>query len=171
MKRLTPFFLYLVLVVVSCYQGHGLSPPGEISGIQGHITYVGTWPDSTNEVRLAVLKEYPIGMTDPDSLLTFVMEKLAGLSDPLPLFVTEYDYEITVDAGEYAWVLVVWLPENLFDLKELGAYYENLENMEVPTPVTVPPNVMIQGIDIIADFDNLNNDRPFFKREDTSWIK
>ena len=152
----------LTVLGMSCYQGHGLSPPEGASGIRGRITFVGSWPDSTDEVRIVVLKNYPAGMTDPDSLVAFVILNLAAMSDPLPMNVETYDYSLKLDPGRYAWVLVVWLPEDLFGIKELGAYYIDPENLAMPTPVTITEGVMLDGIDIIADFANVLRETPFF---------
>ncbi|MFH1940898.1 MAG: hypothetical protein ABIL68_02245 [bacterium] len=165
MKRAILWGIASILLLASCYQGHGLSPPEETSGIEGRITFIGAWPDSTKEVRIAVLKNFPEGMTDPDSLLNFVITNLSSLSDPLPMGIDHHDYQLLLDPGHYAWVLVVWLPANLFGIKELGAYYLDPNNLTLPTPITVLAGVLLQGIDIVADFANVHNEKPFFKRE------
>ena len=59
-----------------------------------------------------------------------------------------------------------WFPdieEYFFGVKELGAYYRDTENDTLPTPVEVRPQVMMEGIDIIADFENVKREKPFFK--------
>ena len=161
MKRIIHFILLLTPLVLACYQGHGLSPPGNVSGIQGRVTFIGAWPDSTQEVRVAVMKSYPEGIVDAGELMQFVIENLASMSDPIPLGVESFDYELELIPDEYAWVLVVWLPENILELKELGAYYFNPEDL-LPAPVNIPEGVMLQGIDIVADFANVLRDEPFF---------
>ena len=156
---------------LSCYKGHGLSPTVEESasaGIRGKITFVGAWPDSTKEVRVAVLKQYPQGMTDPDSILTFVLQNLAAFGDTIPRNVEQYDYEVPIEPDLYAWVLVVWFPDiplYLFGVKELGAYYRDPDQIELPTPVNVVPGIVTPGIDITADFANIDREIPFFKRK------
>lgn len=154
--------IVLTALGLACYRGHGLSPPEGTSGIRGNITFVGDWPDSTKEVRLVVLKNYPEGMTDPDSLVAFVILNLASMSDPIPMNVDAYAYQLELDPGTYAWVLVVWLPEDLFGIKELGAYYADPQNPVLPAPVTVTEGAMLENIDIIADFANILRDTPFF---------
>lgn len=149
--------------IIACYDGHGLSPPGDVSGIEGRITFIGDWPDSTKEVRLAVLKKYPLGMNDKDSLLVFVISNLAALGDPIPMGVDHFDYQLPLEAADFDWVLVVWLPDDIFGIKELGAYYAN-PDQSIPTPISVPEGVMLEGIDIVADFANVHRDKPFFKR-------
>ena len=166
MKRLTPLGIILVFaVIMSCYKGHGLSPPGDTQGIQGRITFTGTWPDSTLMVWVAVLENYPEGITDENELLLFIVENLAAYGE-IPEFVDHYDYQLDVqEPGVYAWVLVVWFPDiedYLQGVKELGAYYKDPEQLELPTPVNVLPGVILDGIDIVADFANINRETPFF---------
>lgn len=123
---------------------------------------MGTWPDSTKEVRVAVLKNYPYGLSDPDSIFNFVISNLAAMSDPVPLLSEQFDFQLVLEPGSYAWVLVVWLPDNLFGIKEIGAYYTNPED-PFPADVDVPEGVMVEGINIVANFAYVQNESPFFK--------
>lgn len=160
--------IFLLLTVSHCYKGHGLSPnpqDSNFTGIRGHITFVGTWPDSTKEVRVAVLDKYPLGVTHPDSLMGFVLRHLVTFSDTIPRFVQSYDYELALEPGTYEWVLVAWFPDiplYLLGVKELGAYYRN-PGASIPTPIRVLPGVVVEGIDIVADFNNVSREIPFFK--------
>ncbi|RKY81792.1 hypothetical protein DRQ07_03120 [candidate division KSB1 bacterium] len=171
MNKLIPVFLFIILspFLFTCYNGHGLSPfVSEMNGtgIKGHITFTGKWPDSTKEVRVAVLDKYPEGISDPDSLMGFVLNNLIALSDTIPRFVNEYDYFITAEEGFYEWVVVVWFPDiplYLFGVRELGAYYSSTDDTK-PCPVYISKGSVISGIDITADFKNLENNAPFFKR-------
>jgi len=171
MKWISGFALagILWITLTSCYEGHGLDPTDQLSerpsGIRGTITFEGQWPDSTKEVRLAVLKSYPAGMSDPDSLFTFVLENLIVFSDTIPRFITEYDYEVELNPDLYGWILVAWFPDiesYILGVKELGAYYENGTVEALPTPVQVPWGEMVEGIDMTADFSNVYNEIPFF---------
>lgn len=160
--------LYSSVFFTSCYKGHGLDPDDQLSdrpsGIQGTVTFQGQWPDSTKEVRIAVLKTYPAGLSDPDSLFSFVIENLVVFSDTLPRFVGEYAYEIELRPDLYGWILVAWFPDiesYLFGVKELGAYYQD-EGSGIPAPVRVPYGEMVQHINITADFSNIHNNAPFF---------
>lgn len=162
------FSIFLLLTFLYCYKGHGLSPnpqDSNFTGIRGHITFVGTWPDSTKEVRVAVLAKYPVGITHPDSLMGFVLQNLVAFSDTIPRFVHAYDYELVLEPGAYEWVLVAWFPDiplYLLGVKELGAYYRN-PDFPIPTPIRVLPGVAVEGIDIVADFKNVSREIPFFK--------
>ncbi|MFC1568866.1 hypothetical protein ACFL4L_01405 [bacterium] len=165
--------LIISLLIFACHEGHGLSPTGEdaaaSSGISGTITFVGDWPDSTLTVNVIVSKTYPQGMTDPDSLNNFVVgEYLTGnilLGDTIPKFVMQYDYTFNLKPDEYEWILVAWFPdiENyLYGVKELGAYY--MDSEEIPEPVYIPPGEIVENINMIADFSNVHNEIPFFKK-------
>ncbi len=157
--------LGLFILFLSCYKGHGLSPSAESvsdSGISGRITFTGAWPDSTKEVRIAVLEEYPKGIENPDEVFSFVLAHLVTFSDTIPRYIDHYDYRLMLEPGEYGWILVAWFPEienHLLGVKELGAYYETQEE---PSPVTVVRNYITENIDMEAAFDNVYRNVPFF---------
>jgi hypothetical protein len=163
-------FLCVFLYPLSCYKGYGLSPTAlELSsGIQGRVFFNGTWPDSTNQVFVIVSKQYPKGITGRDSLLAFVIQNLENgnivIGDTIPNFVIYYDYQVNLQPGLYEWLLVVWFPKEIFGVKELGAYYQNPGKQTLPSPIDVLPGVMVKGINVVADFSNINNQTPFFKR-------
>jgi len=172
MKKLPSYIILFFITLLACYRGNGLSPNGSdtnISGIEGIITFTGEWPDSTLEVRVAALKKYPAGITDPDSLLLFVLNAYTRgelvFSDTIPRFIKTYDYTLNLQPGKYEWIVVVWFPDiddYLLGVKELGAYYIDPEDTESPTPVNVMPGVITKGIDITADLENVYRDSPFF---------
>ena len=59
---------------------------------------------------------------------------------------------------------MAWFPDiedYFFGVKELGAYYSG--DTDEPTAVNVIPGTMIEGIDINADFANVDRDTPFFR--------
>jgi hypothetical protein len=174
MKRVFVVLLPALLVLSGCYRGHGLDPVSggaDVAGIGGHVTFTGTWPDSTREVRVAVMKHYPEGVSDPDSLLGFVLNAFSSgelfFSDTLPRFSTNCDYELALEPGNYEWVLVVWFPDianYLLGVKELGGYSK--EAGQTHSSVAVIPGSITPGIDIDADFTNVYRDTPFYKREE-----
>jgi hypothetical protein len=159
-----------VLSVFSCYHGHGLDPtaPESGSGIQGRVVFKGGWPDSTNQVLLIVSKVYPKGITSKDSMLAFVLQNLTNgnivIGDTIPNFTDNHEYRISLQPGRYDWLLVAWFPRDIYGVKELGAYYRNPENQSLPSSIEVLPGVLIQGLNIVADFGNLNRPLPFFRR-------
>ena len=171
MKRICFISLLLVLFsATSCYKGHGLDPtaPESSSGIQGRVTFKGSWPDSTNQVLVIVSKTYPRGMTSRDSMLAFVVQNLTNgnivIGDTIPKFSDAYNYRVDLQPGLYEWVLVAWFPKDLLGVKELGAFYRNPEKQILPSSIEVLPGVVIQGLNIAADFANINRSTPFFKR-------
>ena len=101
-------------------------------------------------------------------MLAFVVQNLTNgnivIGDTIPNFIDTYDYRVGLQPGRYEWVLVAWFPKDLLGVKELGAYYRNPEKQSLPTPIEVLPGVVIQGLNIIADFGNLNRPLPFFRR-------
>ena len=162
--------LLLCILSISCYKGHGLSGPGNIPGIQGRVTFIGEWPDSTRSVNIVALKTYPKNITNLDTLKDFLFEAFINeelwLGDPLPMHLDHYYYKVDLAPGEYEFVLVAWFPDLpgmdwIYGVKELGAYYK-IYDQEFPSSVIVYPGVMTDGIDIIADFANIENEMPFF---------
>ncbi len=165
MHRIKWSFIFSFLLLASCYHGHGLSPPGNISGIEGKVVFIGEWPDNTKEVWVVVLKEYPKDITDEAELFQFVLNNFVD-STAIPLSVDQHDYQIILDPGVYGWILVAWFPNIdiwFLGVKELGAYYINPEFQTIPTPIEVEEGVLIGGIDIVANFANINRELPFFK--------
>ena len=166
-------FCSMLLIVSGCYQGHGLSPTGgdaaSSSGLTGRIHFIGVCPDSTRQINIVISKTYPAGITNPDSLYNFVFSEIyAGhivLGDTLPRNAAEIPYLFNIDPGYYEWVLVVWfpdIPDFYTGVKELGAYTTG--NGSRPEPVYIRPGEIVQNIDIVADFGNVNRDVPFFKQ-------
>lgn len=171
MNRIFIISIALVLLsAMSCYKGHGLDPtsPESGSGIQGRVIFKGGWPDSTNQVLVIVSKTYPRGMTSRDSMLAFVVQNLTNgnimIGDTIPKFSDAYDYRVDLKPGRYEWVLVAWFPEDLLGVKELGAFYQNPEKQALPSSIEVLPGVVIQGLNIVADFANISRPIPFFKQ-------
>lgn len=164
------FLSLLILLSASCYKGHGLDPsaPESGSGIHGRVIFKGDWPDSTNQVLVIVSRTYPRGMTNQDSMLSFVVQNLTSgnivIGDTIPKFSEAYDYSVALQPGLYEWVLVAWFPEDLLGVKELGAFYRNPEKQTLPTSIEVLPGVVVQGLNIVADFANIKRPLPFFKR-------
>ena len=164
------FLSFLILLSASCYKGHGLDPsaPESGSGIQGKVIFKGDWPDSTNQVLVIVSRTYPAGMTDRDSMLAFVVRNLTSgsivIGDTIPKFSGTYDFKVDLQPGMYEWVLVAWFPEDILGVKELGAFYRDPQKQTLPSSIEVLPGVVVQGLNIVADFANIKRSVPFFKR-------
>ncbi len=150
------FMFAMTLLLTSACGDHGLEPINE--GISGRITYVGAWPDSTEWVRLAIFKKLPATVFDiPINPPLF--------SDTLPRFVSSHNYEMTLPAGQYEWVVLAWKPKkqnaanDFSGLDTLGMYAQP-GTQRVPVGISVPSQRMLTGIDIVADFAILSPPSP-----------
>lgn len=81
--------LLLLLPLSSCEEPESLKPP---SGIEGKITYTGTWPDSIKAVALIVLK----GLDE-----TRLAELLVGYTSPELPPKNQSEYFIQLNPGYY----------------------------------------------------------------------
>jgi hypothetical protein len=160
-RRIAPAAVSAVLIFLSCYRGYGLDPPGKTSGIEGRITFRGARPDSTREIWIAALKQYPSGITDQNELMAFVIQNLVNYK--LVTGGDGQDFQLELTPGEYGWVIVAWFPDVdawMFSVKELGAYER--PGTGKPASVSVRSGVMTDGVDIMADFANVQRATPFF---------
>lgn len=145
----------LLLLNVACGD-HGLEPLHE--GISGRIAFTGAWPDTTEWVRLAVFKKLPATVFDiPINPPLF--------SDTLPRFVSSYDYEMTLPAGKYEWVVLAWKPKkknatNDFSGLDTLSMYAQPGTTRVPLAIQVPEKRLLNGVNIIADFSVLSPPSP-----------
>jgi hypothetical protein len=86
-------------------------------------------------------------------------------SDTLPRFVSTYDYEMTVPAGTYEWVVLAWKPKkqnaaNDFSGLDTLAMYAQPGTQSAPLAITVPSQRLLSGIDLVADFAVLSPPSP-----------
>ena len=135
----------LLMTFIACGRGIGPIPKEvpEIGVIRGTVRFLGVWPDSTAEVRVAVYEEYP-----PSDFY-----EIRAFSDPLPIGADSARYEIRISPGIYMWIMVAWRAEGRFWGPEsfLGMYHDP-EDPSRPGTVTVDPGEEVRGIDILADF-------------------
>ena len=133
------------------------------TGICGTIHFLGAVPDSTEWVRVVVYASIP---TNASQLTTF-----AGFSDVLPLGVDSARYScclLSLPAGTYAWVLVVWKKLGTLDvttapalLREVGAYQNPADTTQFGV-VAVSSGGGIGGIDMVADYGKMRSISDFF---------
>ncbi len=118
------------------------------SSISGTINFVGAWPSNTAIVVVVVLKSIQDLLRGIPPALSFI-----------PRDLTDFDYRVGVAPDTYSSILVAWLPVGEFDLSRLKllGFYEIPEQPGVPAPLTVEDKEKITGIDITADFANINN--------------
>ena len=144
-------FCILLAFAAACNVDRGLAPPAQ--GITGRITYQGSWPDTTEWVRIAVFKKLPATVLD-------IPLNPPLFSDTLPRFTNSYDYQLDVPPGTYEWVVLAWKPYKQFasnqfsGLDTLGMYaLSGTQNQ--PRAITVPEEGQLPGVDIVADFARL----------------
>lgn len=132
---------------------HGLKPPTveqeeKQGSITGSVSFHGAWPDSTEEVRVAVYADFPSQAID--------FYKIRAYSDYLPIESSECDYTVALDPGIYELVMVVlrkqgvgWGP-NCF----AGMYYSPVDTTRHGV-ITVESGQDIFGIDILVDLSRV----------------
>ncbi|UCC73861.1 MAG: hypothetical protein JSV86_04680 [Gemmatimonadota bacterium] len=126
--------------------------PIPFQGVSGTLAYISA-PDSatTDWVRLAVYRELP--ETDTD-LLDF-----EAFSDDLPIGDAPAPYWVPLEAGDYAWLVVVWKErgnENpLTALRAAGWYTAGAGPFELPVGFMVLAEGETGETDVSADFDNM----------------
>lgn len=146
MKTIAIISVIIILIFAAgCKIDHGLEPKQE--SISGEITFLGTWPDSVEEVRAAAYAKIPV--TEADFYL------IAGFSEPLPLGVSSCGYTVLIGPGTYEWIIAVWRAKDSFwNLESLiGTYYAPGDTTQ-PGTVTVGCGQEVEGIDIVADFSS-----------------
>ncbi len=132
-------------------------------GICGVVHFRGAVPDSTDYVRVIVYQAVPDSL---DQLTSF-----AGVSDPLPLSPDSARYTCCITPlppGAYAWVLVVWKKLGVLDINSApallmaaGSYLDPADTTQLGV-VTVPASGGVGGVNIVADFGQLQSLGAFF---------
>ena len=141
----------LSLFILSC--DHGLKPSGEKiqkPGFGGTIYFKGSWPDTVYEVRVVAFRIYP-----PEDIANEILQGRAKFTDELPLNVPSTDYKLFTEPGEWQYVITAmrYGEDILKDWMVIGVYDETPEDT-IPTPVFVPENKFVRGIDMVCDFEN-----------------
>jgi len=142
-------WLCILLIYLHCHIDHGLEPIH--SKIGGSITFEGEAPSNTDEIRVAVLKDFP-----PRSINELLF------SDQIPFTEDVVPWEIYIPPGRYAAVLVVWKGKkqswNLSDIIGLyGGTGEDDKLLPTNEHVTIPYETsVIEGIDINAYLNRVN---------------
>ena len=144
-------FILLILSVPHCDIDHGLVPIQ--SRIGGNILFMGEPPSRTDEVRVAVVKDFP-----PRAINELLF------SDQIPYDQDTARWEIYLPPRRYAAVLVVWKEKNRsWNLSDIIGLYGGTfaGDMLLPTykPVTVPDeSAVMDTLDIEANLNRVNRD-------------
>lgn len=156
-KEIQPgFFIILVMTLIflhllNCDIDHGLEPTN--SKIAGKIFFRGEIPSHTDEVRVAVVKDFP-----PKDIKQIIF------SDMLDFQKDTAEYEIFLSEGTYDVAAVVWKEENQsWNLCNIiGVYGASFyKGRLVPTfkPVMITHNnPILDNVDIEANLDRVNRD-------------
>ncbi len=147
----------LLIFLSGC--NHGLAPLPVQPGFGGTIKFVSTWPpqDSVYDIRVVAFYDYPptniIGEVESGSARVYP----AISANPWPLFVNSLAYSFSLDSSSTFQYVAVALRygANIFaDWKVVGAYGYS-HGVGEPKTVVIPPNTIINNIDIEVDFKNI----------------
>lgn len=136
------------LAIPSCSLDHGLGPT--VQGIRGTVHFVGTWPDSILEVRVAVFEDYPV-----ESFLD-----LSGFSDPLPLLSDSAAYEVELPPGDYHFVAAVCRATPEWKADCILGFYSWKESPGLPRSVNVPAGTFVSYIHVVVRFSAVASGKP-----------
>ena len=150
---LVGFALWILLVSLTCTVDHGLAPI--FSKIGGRIFFSGEAPDNSDEVRVAVAKDFPPRRVNE---LLF--------SDRIPFRDEDtVAYELYLPEGQYDLVAVFWKEKkqswNISDIVGLygGTFVGDLLVIPAIKPVTIPTeDAVVDTIDIQVNLNRVNRD-------------
>lgn len=122
-----------LLLAAGCDGDHGIAPLR--STISGTVTFLGDWPEATAQVVIVASTRFP-----PTAFTDLI------LSEPLPIGVSQYDYDLYVPPGTYQLVGVAWRGEDeAWDVNSLvGQYTQQV--------VVATESSQATGIDITVNF-------------------
>ena len=108
------------------------------SGIQGTVTFTGTWPATAEEVRLVAATTFPPNFED------------IIIGESIPVDAASYDYFFALHPDTYRIVGVAWRAEGTnWDILSICGFYFAGEDSLAPGQVVVPTDIsVIDHIDI-----------------------
>ncbi len=118
--------------------------------ISGNIRYQGTWPEDTS---LLILGIYPI---EPKEEFQYILFENVDYAQPL--FVDSSTYRLPVNSGVYQYVGVFWVGKNVSNFSDIikVGFYKAADNPGNPGRVVVDPNQNVENIDIVVDFNQID---------------
>jgi hypothetical protein len=166
MKKLLMTYVFIALILATMifiFCDKGASPTEnnqtpEKSGVSGTV-YFKNWPspDSLNDLRLIVFKNYP-----PTNIVSEILSGQAivypALGDTmgLPFYVDSINYEIELDPGTYAYFVVgQQYGEDLYNDWLAAGEYDTTPGDTLPTPLVIVRYKMLKDIFIHVNFDSL----------------
>ncbi len=152
LKMLELILLIILLVILfSCNIDHGLEPIN--SKITGTITFYGDPPSTTDEVRVAVVKNFP-----PKNIKSLLFSNMIDFRKKTA------EYELYLPKGTYEAVAVLWKEHNQsWNISNvIGIYGGSLiGDLLIPTYLSVTlvdNNTTVNNIDIQATLERVNRD-------------
>lgn len=143
--------IFLLVIPFSCNIDHGLEPIN--SKIIGTLTFYGDVPPNTDEVRVAVVKNFP-----PQNIKSLLFSNMINFRNKTA------DYELYLPKGTYEVVAVLWKEHNhSWNISNVIGVYGGsvIGDLLIPTyiPVTVADNnTIVTNIDISATLERVNRD-------------
>lgn len=169
-KILTISLLIILILSYSC--NHGISPLPEqleVSGFEGTIFFVSSWPDSIKRTHLVIFKDPLLQPSD------FVITNLKFISNEIPFGVQSYHFSSLDSAiippspgpfepGEYAYVAVAHQTTEQLSLARKdwfvsGVYYTNNDTTK-PGILIIEKNKITRNVNIRVDFNKLPTQPP-----------
>ena len=157
--------LILILNFISC--DHGIAPlpeQPEVSGFEGTIFFLSTWPDSIKRTHLVIFKNPLLQPSD------FVITNIKYISREIPFGVQSYRFSSLDSAiipvspgpfepGEYAYVAVAHQTTEELSLARKdwfvsGVYYTNNDTTK-PGILKIEENKITRNVNIRVDFHKL----------------
>ncbi len=160
MKKFIPqILMFFNLFFFSC--GEGISPAPEIiePGFSGTIRFIGQWPSDITQTNIVLFKNPLLSAAD------FNVFNIKFISNTIPYGASIYNFDsrenfllADVQPGEYAYLAVgqsktPQLSLSRSDWFVAGVYYQNGDTTK-PGTLTIPIDALIEGIEIIVDFNN-----------------
>ncbi|MFO7889851.1 MAG: hypothetical protein R6V04_05880 [bacterium] len=143
--------IYLFFIPFSCKIDHGLEPIN--SKITGSITFYGDVPPHTDEVRVAVVKNFP-----PKNIKSLLFSNMINFRNKTA------EYELYLPRGTYEVVAVLWKEHNhSWNISNVIGVYGGsvIGDLLIPTyiPITIADNnTIVKNIDIAATLERVNRD-------------
>ena len=159
MKIAGSILLISLLAFASCNEGIEPLPELAEPGFSGKITFIGSWPEDIAMTHIVMFKE---ALEDSND---FNIVNLGFISEGIPSGSDEYNYNTfdngiigTIEAREYAYLVVAQskLEELSLERKDwfVVGIYCNDQDEACTGRLNIPQGAMLEGIDIICDFDN-----------------
>ncbi len=170
-KIFKSFLLFLIIILsYSCDKGIAPLPEQqEVSGFEGTIFFVSSWPDSIRRTHLVIFKNPLLQPWD------FVIFNLKFISNEIPFGVRSYKFSSLDSAvipvspgpfepGDYAYVAVAHQTTEELSLARKdwfvsGVYYVNNDTSK-PGILRIEPNKITRNVNIRVDFNRLPTQPP-----------